>query len=51
MTLITSNFGTTRGLIRLLLSYGEVALGTAGIVTANQADIRRLIFVCHGNLP
>ncbi len=50
MSLLTSTFGTTRGLVRLGLSYGEVALGAAGISRADPADVRRLVFVCHGNI-
>jgi protein-tyrosine phosphatase len=50
MGLITSNFGTLRGLVRLGVSYGEVALGAAGISQPDPAEVRRLIFVCHGNI-
>jgi protein-tyrosine phosphatase len=32
------------------LSYGEVALGAAGISRPDPADVRRLVFVCHGNI-
>jgi protein-tyrosine phosphatase len=50
MGLLTSTFGTTRGLVRLGLSYGEVALGAAGISRPDPAAVRRLVFVCHGNI-
>lgn len=50
MGLITSNFGTLRGLVRLGLSYGEVALGAAGISRPDPDEVRRLVFVCHGNI-
>jgi protein-tyrosine phosphatase len=50
MSFITSRFGTARGLVRLGLSYGEVALGRAAIVPPEPADVRRLVFVCHGNI-
>lgn len=50
MAFITSNFGTARGLIRLGLSYAEVALGAAGISRPDPAAVRRLVFVCHGNI-
>ncbi len=47
---IDDNFGTTRGLVRLALSYDEVALRLAGIVKPKPAEVRRLVFVCHGNI-
>lgn len=50
MELVTSNFGTVRGLIRLGLSYGEVALGAAGVSHPDPDKVRRLVFVCHGNI-
>jgi protein-tyrosine phosphatase len=50
MGLITSNFGTLRGLVRLGLSYGEVAVGQAGVVAPDPDKTRRLVFVCHGNI-
>jgi protein-tyrosine phosphatase len=37
-------------MVRLGLSYGEVALGSAGISRPDTADVRRLVFVCHGNI-
>jgi protein-tyrosine phosphatase len=50
MSLLTSRFGTGRGLVRLALSYGEVALGAAGISRPHPDEVRRLVFVCHGNI-
>jgi protein-tyrosine phosphatase len=50
MSVITSRFGTARGLIRLGLSYCEVALGLAAIRQPDPATVRRLVFVCHGNI-
>ena len=50
MSILTSNFGTGRGAIRLALSYGEVALGAAGISRPDPAAVRRLVFICHGNI-
>jgi protein-tyrosine phosphatase len=50
MSFLTSNFGTGRGFVRLALSYGEVALGAAGISRPDPRDVRRLVFVCHGNI-
>jgi protein-tyrosine phosphatase len=37
-------------MVRLGLSYGEVALGAAGISKPDPADVRRFVFVCHGNI-
>lgn len=48
--MIASYFGTTRGMVRLGLSYGEVVLGAAGLSKPDPADVRRLVFVCHGNI-
>jgi protein-tyrosine phosphatase len=48
--MLTANFGTMRGLVRLALSYGEVAVGAAGISRPDPAAVRRLVFVCHGNI-
>lgn len=50
MSILTSNFGTLRGAVRLALSYGEVALGAAGISRPDPAVVRRLVFICHGNI-
>jgi protein-tyrosine phosphatase len=50
MSIVTASFGTARGLVRLMLSYGEVALGAAGISPPDRAVVRRLVFVCHGNI-
>jgi protein-tyrosine phosphatase len=48
--MIDQNFGTTRGLIRLALSYAEVATGQAAILRPDADAVRRLVFVCHGNI-
>ncbi len=48
--MIEAHFGTFRGLVRLGLAYGQVATGQAGIVNADPASIKRLVFVCHGNI-
>ncbi len=50
MGLIRSRFGTGRGLVRLALSYGEVALGQGAILRGDPAAVRRLVFVCQGNI-
>jgi protein-tyrosine phosphatase len=43
---VDRNFGTPRGLVRLGLAYGQVAT----IPKADLASVRRLVFVCHGNI-
>ena len=43
-------FGTWRGALRLGLAYAEEASGQAAIVRPNPAQVRRLVFVCHGNI-
>lgn len=50
MGFVTSNFGTFRGLVRLGLSYGEVALGRSAILVPDPDKVQRLVFVCHGNI-
>ncbi len=47
---IDARFGTARGLVRLTLAYGEAALGLASIRAPDAAEVRRLVFVCHGNI-
>ncbi len=47
---VVRRFGTARGMVRLVLSHAEVALKQAGIVDADPSSIRRLVFVCHGNI-
>ena len=43
-------FGTWRGALRLALAHVEVATGQAAIVPPDPAQVRRLVFVCHGNI-
>ena len=50
MSLLTRNFGTFRGVIRLALAHAEVALGRDGSLPPEPAAVRRLVFVCHGNI-
>jgi protein-tyrosine phosphatase len=50
MELIDRNFGTSRGLIRLGVAHAEVALGAASIVKPTPNEVKRLVFVCHGNI-
>lgn len=48
--MLNKNFGTHRGLIRLILSYVQVAMGRASITRFDPAHVKRLVFVCHGNI-
>ncbi len=43
-------FGTWRGALRLGLAYAEVASGHAAVSAPDPALVRRLVFVCHGNI-
>ena len=43
-------FGTWRGALRLGLAYAEVVSGQASVVLPDPASVRRLVFVCHGNI-
>ena len=45
-----ANYGTWRGALRLALAHVEVATGQAAIVTPDPAQVRRVVFVCHGNI-
>lgn len=49
-SMIRARFGTWRGGVRLALSYGQVALGMAAILAPDPARVRRLVFVCQGNI-
>ena len=48
--MIERNFGTWRGAVRLALSYPEVMFGMAEVIKPKAQDVRRLVFVCHGNI-
>lgn len=48
--MIRQQFGTFRGLVRLALSYPQVALGLSSGKPFDPATIRRLVFVCQGNI-
>lgn len=48
--MIRSRFGTFRGLVRLALSYPQLALGRSASVPPDPAHIRRLVFLCQGNI-
>jgi protein-tyrosine phosphatase len=43
---VDRRFGTSRGLVRLALSHGQAAI----LTKADLATVRRLVFVCHGNI-
>ena len=44
------NYGTWRGAVRLALAHAEVATGLSGAIVPDPAKVRRLVFVCHGNI-
>ncbi len=48
--LVSSRFGTVRGLVRLMLAHGEVLSGLGGIRPCDPDAVQRLVFVCHGNI-
>jgi protein-tyrosine phosphatase len=48
--MIARRYGTLRGLVRLVLSHGELSFGRGGVRLDDPAEIRRLVFVCHGNI-
>jgi protein-tyrosine phosphatase len=48
--MINARFGTYRGAIRLGLSYLQVASGQAWVKPPVAAVVKRLVFVCHGNI-
>lgn len=47
---IDTRFGTWRGLVRLGLSYGQTLLPWDALSRYEPDTIRRLVFVCHGNI-
>lgn len=48
--MIDDRFGTTRGLVRLLLSYPQQWKGIGQLAPDDMSAIRRLVFVCRGNI-
>ncbi len=50
LPIITKRFATLRGALRLILSYGELAIGMAAQRKPEPGEVRRLVFVCHGNI-
>jgi protein-tyrosine phosphatase len=50
-TWINRQFGTFRGLTRLTLAYAELATGRLSAFQLRRPEsVRRLVFVCHGNI-
>lgn len=49
-SIIDDYFGSLRGAIRLGLSYAEVAGRAASVSAPAPQTVRRLVFVCHGNI-
>ena len=47
---MNDRYGTFRGLVRLRLAQVEVALGQGAIRAGVPAAVRRIVFVCHGNI-
>jgi protein-tyrosine phosphatase len=50
IAVLNQQFGTLRGAIRLGLGYAEVAGRFAQTRYPRPAEVRRLVFVCHGNI-
>jgi protein-tyrosine phosphatase len=50
MTWVDDRFGTWRGGVRLALSYPQNALGIAALTPHDMAEVKRLVFVCRGNI-
>ncbi len=48
--IVSDRFGSLRGAVRLGLSYAEVASGLAPVIPPVADDVRRVVFVCHGNI-
>lgn len=48
--MIRARFGTVRGLVRLALSYPQLLLGLSASRPADPRQVRRLVFVCQGNI-
>ena len=48
--MMQARFGTFRGLVRLALSYPQLLLGRSASVAPDPAQVKRLVFVCQGNI-
>jgi len=50
-TFIEHRYGTFRGLVRTALGYAELAAGRlSAFKLRDPASVRRVVFVCHGNI-
>lgn len=49
-SVMRTRYGTVRGLIRLLLSYPQTVARRAYIRAPEPGSVRRLVFVCQGNI-
>jgi len=49
-SVIRTRYGTVRGLVRLLLSYPQTAARRAHNRVPEPGSVRRLVFVCQGNI-
>jgi len=47
---LDSRYGSWRGAARLALSYPETMLGLAAIKRPDPRQVRRIVFVCRGNI-
>lgn len=47
---LDSRYGSWRGAARLALSYPETMLGLAAIKRPDPREVRRIVFVCQGNI-
>jgi len=50
MAWIDRRYGNWRGAIRLFLTRAEISLGLSGERKPERDEVRRLVFVCHGNI-
>jgi protein-tyrosine phosphatase len=50
MEMIERRYGTFRGLVRLALTRAELIAGSGGVMLPDPSAVRRLVFVCHGNI-
>jgi len=48
--MVSEQFGTLRGLVRLGLAYAETGVGLAPTSAPALDGVSRLVFVCHGNI-
>lgn len=48
--MIARRYGSVAGLVRLTLAPVELAVGRGGVRMGRAEAVRRLVFVCHGNV-